>query len=232
MKAPPYDHVFFDADSTLTSLEGIDELARRAGVGPRVAMMTSQAMDGDSPLEEVYRRRLDLVRPSREALRWLGSRYRQTLVPGAIEVVAALRLLGKNLYIVSGGLRPAVIDLAEALGIPAERVHAVALSLDEDGNYLGLAGESPLTRAGGKAEVCRRVLGGREAAAVFVGDGVTDLEAGKVCGTMIGFGGVTRREVVRRGADLFVEGPSLTALLELLVTDEERELIEASRRRG
>ncbi len=82
--------VVFDCDSTLVEVEGVDELATRAGVGERVAEMTRSAMEGKIPLEEVYGHRLDIIRPSRADLDWLGRRYIATLVTGARETVAAL----------------------------------------------------------------------------------------------------------------------------------------------
>ena len=204
--------VAFDCDSTLSTLEGIDELARRAGAGNMIAALTAEAMDGRLDLETVYGRRINLVRPGRDDLAWLGGRYVETMVPGAREVVAALLGEGREVHIISGGLRQPVESLAAALGLTPQQVHAVSVQLDEHGRYVGWDKDAPTARSGGKAEVLAALAGGRPA--VMVGDGITDLEA-RTCGArVIGFGGVAVRAKVRERADAWVAGPSLLQVLE------------------
>ena len=55
---PAYELVFFDCDSTLSSIEGIDELARSKGKAERVGLLTNKAMDGELDLADVYGKRL------------------------------------------------------------------------------------------------------------------------------------------------------------------------------
>ena len=66
-KGPKFDAVCFDCDS----IEGIDQLARRSGCDAKIASLTEAAMNGAIPLEAVYAKRLDLVRPDERLL--LGS---------------------------------------------------------------------------------------------------------------------------------------------------------------
>ncbi len=206
--------VAFDCDSTLSTLEGIDELARRAGAGSMIAALTAEAMDGRLDLETVYGRRISLVRPGRDDLAWLGGRYLETLVPGAGEVVAALLGEGREVHIISGGLRQPVEALAAVLGLPATCVHAVEVQLDEHGRFSGWDHEAPTARSGGKGEVLAAVARGRRA--VMVGDGITDLEAQAAGVRVIGFGGVAIRARVRERADAWVAGPSLVGVLDLV----------------
>jgi phosphoserine phosphatase len=91
--------VCFDCDSTLSRLEGIDELASRYGRKDEVALLTEAAMNGELSIDDVYAKRLSIVRPDREAVAWLGERYVQELVPGARETIEALRRLGKPVYV-------------------------------------------------------------------------------------------------------------------------------------
>src|SRR5450759_632567 len=114
MNAPqlPSRLIFFDCDSTLTSIEGIDELARLTGQFDHIADLTRRAMDGEINLEDVFAARLDLLRPTRADLRHIAQAYRETIVPDAKETIAALRFAGCQVYIVSGGLLPAVQDLS------------------------------------------------------------------------------------------------------------------------
>lgn len=207
--------ILFDCDSTLSTIEGIDVLAERAGVTEQVVPLTTAAMEGRLPLEAAYGARLQLIRPNRAELDWLGREYIATLVPGAAETLATLHARGWQVHVVSGGIRQGVLALAEHLGVPGERVHAVDLRFDANGHYAGFDEASPLARSGGKAEICRLVLRQAESA-VMVGDGVTDLEAAQAGAVVIGFGGVVRRERVAAQAHHFVDSPDLRGVLALL----------------
>jgi phosphoserine phosphatase len=136
--------------------------------------------------------------------------------------VEALHSLGKQVHIISAGIRQAVLKLGQALAIPEARIHAVELCFDNRGRYAGFDAESPLARSGGKAAVCQQALANGLSAAL-IGDGVTDLEAASVGVFVVGFGGVARREAVVRGADIFVAGPSLRAVLDVILSAEEQE---------
>ena len=126
-EGPKFGAICFDCDSTLTRIEGIDELARRAGVVAEIAPLTVAAMEGTLSLEEVYARRLEMVRPGRDALAWLGKRYVEEMVEGARETVRALHGFGKPVYVVSGGFLQSVAVLAQAVGIDSSRVRAVEI---------------------------------------------------------------------------------------------------------
>lgn len=214
--------VWFDCDSTLTTIEGIDELATafRPHVAGRIAALTARAMDGTVPIDKVYGERLSLIAPTRAELDAIAARYVATTVPGAAEVVRRLRALGKTVGIVSGGLLPPVLALAGHLGVDPDRVHAVPIRFDAEGRYAGVATDSPLCRAGGKRELMAQ-LPDRERPAAFVGDGVTDLDTQGTVARFIGFGGVVRRPRVAEAAEVFVDGPSLLAILDLVLTPAE-----------
>jgi len=211
-----FDVIFFDCDSTLSTIEGIDELAIRAGVADELVPLTNAAMEGKMPLEEIYQRRLDLIKPDRAALDWVSQRYLDQMVEGAIEVVSELIKQGREVHIISGGLRQAVLSVGKLLGIPDDQVHAVDVIFDEKDNYASFDQKSPLARAGGKAEVCRKVIAQNNKSAALIGDGITDLEAAEAGVYVIGFGGVARRDAVVQGASAYVDGPALTQVLELL----------------
>lgn len=219
--APPFKAICFDCDSTLSTIEGIDELAVRAGCAADIVPLTMAAMEGRLSLNEVYAKRLELIRPDRAAVEWLGRRYCETMVAGAAEAVGRLKRLGKAVHIVSGGLRQPILALGELLGVAQSDVHAVAALFKADGTYGGFDTASPLARRGGKAEVVRGFVQ-RYGSVALVGDGITDLEAREGGAFVVGFGGVVRRSAVVAGADQFVGGPSLVDVLPVLIRDEER----------
>lgn len=210
-----YEVICFDCDSTLSNIEGIDELARWAGVGEAMAKLTDAAMNGELPLEAVYGLRLETIKPDRASIEKLADVYIQDLVDGVKEVFAALLGQGKEVHIISGGLRQAILPLAEVLGVEDSHVHAVGINFNADGSYLNFDENSPLAKSGGKAEVCRQLLQGKSSL-VMIGDGKTDMEAKQPGVTVIGFGGVCDRAVVRELADQFVDEADLTAVLPLI----------------
>lgn len=207
-----FEVICFDCDSTLSRIEGIDELARRNGLFEEVAALTDKAMNGELALEAVYGHRLALIKPDRAALGWLADLYIAEMVEGVAETIKTLLDNGKQVHIISGGLRQAILPLAALLGIAEEHVHAVDVLFDDDGHYLDFARQSPLAVSGGKARICRR-LRMRHSSLAMVGDGKTDLEAKLAGAYMIGFGGVVKRSLVQEQADVFVSEASLTAIL-------------------
>src|SRR5688500_12744644 len=94
--------VVFDCDSTLSAIEGIDELAREQRAA--IEELTDAAMTGAVPLEAVYGKRLALIRPERARVEALAALYVERLVPDAVEVVRALRREHIEVRIISGGL--------------------------------------------------------------------------------------------------------------------------------
>lgn len=208
-----------DFDSTLSRLEGIDELAERAGVVGEIVPLTVAAMEGTIELEAVYGRRLEIIRPSRADIEWLAGRYIEETVTGAEETIDTLRNAGAEVFIVSGGIRGAILPFAKKYAIPAENVFAVDVMFHDDGSYRDFDRASPLARAEGKALVCKGLLE-RYSPLALVGDGATDMAARDAGAYVIGFGGVAAREAVRQKADRFIEGPSLAQVLDILLTRE------------
>lgn len=195
-----FETVCFDCDSTLVTIEGIDELAKRVGLGTEVEKLTRAAMDGECPLDAVYGRRLALIRPDRQAIDWLSGRYVDELLPGVADTVAKLQTQGRDVHIVSGGIRQALLPLAAKLRIAESSVHAVEVYFDAQGAYEGFDEHSPLAKSGGKAEICRQ-LKPRDGMLVMIGDGQTDLETQQAGAYFIAFTGVFERSAVIEHAD-------------------------------
>jgi phosphoserine phosphatase len=214
---PRYATVVFDCDSTLSSIEGIDELA--AEHRAEIVRLTDAAMRGEVALEEVYGRRLALIRPTRAQLDALGRLYVDTLVPDARETVGALQAEGVDVRVISGGLLPAVRAAARACGVPDDRVAAVDLSFDDAGAYAGFDAASPLARSGGKLELLRAWGAGLARPAMLVGDGATDLEGRPAVDCFVAFAGVVARDAVVAGADAVVRANSLAPVLALALGD-------------
>jgi phosphoserine phosphatase len=212
-----HESVVFDCDSTLSAIEGIDELSHAHR--EEISRLTDAAMRGEIPLEEVYGKRLQLVRPTREQVRVLGEHYVRAMVADARETIAALRAEGIAVRVMSGGLRPAVLTLTRALGLADEAVAAVDLRFNGRGEYDGYDASSPLARSGGKRTVLEDWMPSLGRPVMLVGDGITDLEARPPADTFVAFAGVVEREAVIDKADAIVRTPSLAPVFPLALGD-------------
>jgi len=223
---PPYRHVFFDCDSTLTTVEGIDVLAEQAGRSEQVELLTEAAMNGEVDLEDVYGERLAHIQPTRAQIQALRQVYKDNAVADAAMVIAVLQHLGHETYIISGGLEEPVREFGISLGVPADHIRAVGVEYDElvgswwshhegqEANYLDY-GRGALAVSEGKEEIVHELKGSQPGASLLVGDGTSDLLAGEAVDLFIGFGGVAARPKVEAGAPVFIRSAGLAPVLPL-----------------
>lgn len=103
---------------------------------------------------------------------------------------------------VSGGLREAIIPLANELGVPETSLRAVSVFFNARGEYSGFESDSLLTQQTGKRITVEKMqLPGPTLA---VGDGMTDSEMKPVVTNFAAYTGFTRREPVIERADFVV----------------------------
>lgn len=218
-----YKSVIFDCDSTLSSIEGIDELADIAGKKSEVAKLTDQAMDGEIDLGDVYGKRLELLKPTKQEILELRQAYKKSTVPYAKEVISALRSVGVNVWIVSGGLKEAVTEYGIWLGVKEENIFAVNSVFDplngqwwdsstKDNDSYMKHYESGLTRTVGKGEIIRRNINQKK---LMIGDGTSDLAASDSVDLFVAYAGVIKREAVLKEAKVVVNSLSLAPVLTL-----------------
>jgi phosphoserine phosphatase len=202
--ATGFASVVLDVDSTLCGVEGIDWLAglRGSDVGAQVTALTDRAMRGRVALDAVYGERLAIVQPSRAEVEMLAGLYASALAPGAARVVRRLRDAGRRVVLVSGGVREAILPVAQRLGIADADVHAVSLHFTADGDYEGYDATSPLTTALGKRSVVEALA--LPPRVLAVGDGATDLAIRPVVEAFAAFTGFVRRDAVVQDADVIV----------------------------
>ncbi len=197
--------LLLDCDSTLSSIEGIDELGRLRGPATFKAVedMTNAAMNGGTPMEAIFAKHLDIIKPTAAELAAIGAQYIATVEPTALASLAKLRAAGWRIAIVSGGFTQAIRPLADFLGI--DRVEAVTLKFHADGSYAGFDDSCPTCKTKGKNVVARRLRAEHQAThVVMVGDGASDLEVKGDADMVIGFGRYVQRPKVVAGADKFV----------------------------
>ncbi len=197
--------IIFDCDSTLSSIEGVDELARVAGeeATQEIEKMTAEAMEGKITLESIFAQRLSIIQPTADSVSEVGKLYIETVEPSAKQVIATLKNRGWTPIILSGGYRQAIKPLADYLGV--EFIEAVDLYFHENGSYRDFDRNYPSTRSGGKPEVVKSLRDQYSPTKIVaIGDGVSDLESKSVVDMFIGFGRYAVREKVKQEADYFI----------------------------
>lgn len=229
MRWATFDLIFFDCDSTLSTIEGIDELAKLKGKEGRVGLLTDKAMNGELDLSEVYGKRLKAIRPTRSQLKAVEERYWETIVEDAQEVIAALQFLGKHVFIISGGLIDAVRGFGRRLGVDPTQIRAVELEYNElsgewwryhepqaqhSQTYLDY-NEGPLTISSGKPKIINELAGNLGGRRMMIGDGSSDLATQSVVDLFVGYGGVVARDKVKANSEVFVMNLSLAVILPL-----------------
>lgn len=205
----PAKLLLLDCDSTLSAIEGVDELGRLRGPGifKAVEDMTNAAMNGGTPIEEIFARRLDMIRPTRAMCSQVGSMYAKAQAPGLVEMLVAVRAAGWKPIVVSGGFTQAIEPFTKKLGL--SRVEAVDLKFEKDGTYAGFDRTAPTARSGGKPAIVEKLR--REnigATIVMIGDGASDMECKGVADLFVGFGGFVERPKVKAGAEVFIKSLS------------------------
>lgn len=222
---PRYKHIFFDCDSTLTKVEGIDILAETSGHKEDVEELTNAAMDGQLDLEDVYEKRLQTIQPTRAQILDIRRIYKKNSVEDAKEVIDILQKNGHQCYIISGGLAEPVEEFGIFLGVPRDHIRAVKVNYDHlsgewwrhtngkpKEEYLTFE-EGALTVSDGKAQIVKELLGDQNGRSLLIGDGTSDLKASSAVDLFIGYGGVVARENVRKSAPIFIKSDSISPLL-------------------
>lgn len=162
-----------DMDSTAIEIECIDELAEMAGVGPAVAQVTEQAMQGELDFEQSLRARVAKLKGAdAEIIDTLCAKL--PLMPGLKEMIAELQSHGWRTVVASGGFTPFVNHLKQLLALDA----AFANTLDIDNGKLVGSVSGEVVDAQYKADTVLKCAKQWQIAAgqrVAIGDGANDI---------------------------------------------------------
>ena len=203
--------VAMDMDSTLITIECIDEIADMLGVKPQVAKITAAAMRGDIDFRESLTRRVALLAglPVEALARVYAERLE--LSPGAERMLAGFAAAGAATLLVSGGFTYFTDRLKDRLGLDEAASNTLEIA---EGRLTGrLTG--PVVDALGKAarfsEMKRRACAGG-GIAVAIGDGANDLPMLRAADISVAY---RAKPVVRAAATHAINYCGLDATLNL-----------------
>lgn len=202
-----------DMDSTMITVECIDELADYAGIKPEIAAITERAMEGELDFAEALNARVALLAGLNESVIEECLRERVRQMPGAVELVRTMAGWGAHTMLVSGGFTSFTDPVAAQIGLI--EVHANVLEI-ADGKLTGKLTGALVDAAAKRAFLETAVVsyGLTTHQALAVGDGANDIPmiAAAVEGQGLGVG-YHPRPALAQAANFSVHHNDLTALL-------------------
>jgi phosphoserine phosphatase len=198
-----------DMDSTMITVECIDELADFAGIKPQIAEITERAMRGELDFAAALDARVVLLKGLDEGAidRCLAERV--TIMPGARELVRTMRARGARTVLVSGGFTRFAEPVGAEIGF--DRVIANRLEIAE-GVLTGKVAK-PIVDSSTKETTLveeRERLGLRSDATLAVGDGANDLAMIRIAGLGVAY---HAKPIVAAAAGARIDHGDLSALL-------------------
>ena len=198
-----------DMDSTMITIECIDELADYAGIKPQIAEVTERAMRGELDFEEALDARVALLKGLDAAMIDRCHAERVVIMGGARELVRTMRANGADCYLVSGGFTVFADRVAKEIGF----TRALSNTLDiADGKLTGTVGR-PIVGAATKRETLlaeAAAHGLLPAECLAVGDGANDIPMIEAAGLGVAFHAKPRTAAA---AGARIDHCDLTALL-------------------
>ncbi len=175
-----------DMDSTLISIECIDEIADFINVKPQVSEITESAMRGEIDFETSLRRRIALLTGLEENALEHVYNERLQLNPGAELMLAGLKANGIKTALVSGGFTYFTDKLKTRLGLDYTLANTLEfengkLTGEIHGNIVGAQAKADLL-----LQKCEE-LGIKPSQVIAMGDGANDLVMMKQAGLSIAY---------------------------------------------
>ncbi len=201
-----------DMDSTLISIECIDEIADMLGIKPQVSAITEAAMRGELNFEESLTQRVSLLKglPVEKLQRVYDERL--SLNPGAEELIAYLKQSNIKLALVSGGFTFFTDKLKQRLGLD----YTLANTLDIKEGCLTGQVSGDIVGAQSKADLLSELstqLQLQPHQVIAMGDGANDLLMMDIAGLSVAY---HAKPTVQAQTDIQINVGGLEAVIDLL----------------
>ena len=162
-----------DMDSTMITVECIDELADYAGIKPQIAEITERAMRGELDFEGALHGRVALLKGLPDSAIDQCREERVVIMGGAKALVRTMKALGATTLLVSGGFTRFTGPVAEEIGFDANVANVLEIA---DGALLGTVTTPIVDAARKRTELEAAIAGGIDRALTMaVGDGANDI---------------------------------------------------------
>lgn len=198
-----------DMDSTMITVECIDELADYAGIKAEIAAVTDQAMRGELDFATALRERVALLKGLDEGAIARCLDERVGITPGAVQLVRTMKRDGARTILVSGGFTA----FADRIGADIGFDSVVANELDvENGKLTGTVGPA-IVGAQGKRDAlldAAALAGVDPRDSLAVGDGANDIPMLNAAGLGVAY---RAKPAAAAAAAARIEHNDLTALL-------------------
>lgn len=162
-----------DMDSTMITVECIDELADYAGIKPQIADITERAMRGELDFAGALHERVALLKGLADEAIDQCRAERVKIMPGAKALVRTMKARGAKTLLVSGGFTRFTGPVAEEIGFDQAVANVLEIA---DGALLGTVTVPIVDAARKRAELEAAIDGGIDRALTLaVGDGANDI---------------------------------------------------------
>ncbi len=210
-KLSEFKLVAMDMDSTLITIECIDEIADMQGLKPQVAEITEAAMRGEIEFRESLTRRVALLKGLDAGALQRVYDERLRLSPGAERMLDAVKAVGLKTLLVSGGFTFFTDRMKTRLGL--DYTHSNLLEI-ENGKLTGrvVGGIVDADEKKNTVERACKELGISTRQAIVMGDGANDLKMMAISGLSVAF---RAKPVVRAQADVALNFVGLDGILPL-----------------
>jgi len=200
-----------DMDSTLITIECIDEIADMQGLKGQVAAITEATMCGELPFSESLSRRVALLEGLDAGALQRVLDERLQLSSGAEVMLNALRAAGLKTLLVSGGFTFFTERLQERLGLDFTRANQLEIVAGKlTGRVLGAIVDAEAKRQTVQ-DTCV-TLGILPKQAIVIGDGANDLKMMAIAGMSVAY---RAKPIVREQADVSLNFVGLDGILAL-----------------
>lgn len=162
-----------DMDSTMITVECIDELADYAGIKPQIAEITERAMRGELDFEGALHGRVALLKGLPDSAIDQCREERVVIMGGAKALVRTMKARGARTLLVSGGFTRFTGPVAAEIGFDANVANVLEIA---DGALLGTVTRPIVDASRKRTELEAAIAGGIDRALTLaVGDGANDI---------------------------------------------------------
>ena len=199
-----------DMDSTLITVETIDEVAKEVGLKDEISLITEEAMQGHLDFTESFKKRLSLLKGINNSIFEAVYSNKVELSPGAEELISYFKSNQIKTALVSGGLKFFAEKLQIKLGIENSRANDVeTINQTMTGNIIGNVIDAK-EKAKYIGELCDQYKL-KNTQVIAIGDGANDIEMMKIAGLSVAY---HAKPILKQYCNIQINFGSLKSLID------------------